>query len=66
MARLLAFEGYFVTEAADALALLQAVRVPPQDCDETFDLIVTDVRMPGLTGLDALAKLRKRAVTPLR
>ena len=59
MARLLAFEGYFVTEAGDALAMLDAVQVSHHGCDEQFDLIVTDVRMPGLTGLEALAILRQ-------
>lgn len=59
MAKLLAFEGYFVTEAEDALAMLDAVQVSGNGCEDRFDLIVTDVRMPGLTGLDALAILRQ-------
>jgi DNA-binding response OmpR family regulator len=59
MAYLLAFEGYFVTEASDAQAMLDAVRDSQGNCELHFDLIVTDVRMPGLSGLDALARLRK-------
>lgn len=59
MAQLLAFEGYLVTEAADGLTMLDAVQISGHSCEDTFDLIVTDVRMPGLTGLDALAMLRQ-------
>ena len=59
MARLLAFEGYFVTEAADASAMLDVVQTTHDGCGDPFDLIVADVRMPGLTGLDALAILRQ-------
>ena len=42
-------EGYEVTghsSASDALACL--------DQDQDFDLIITDINMPGLTGLDLL------------
>jgi len=59
MVYLLAFEGYFVTEASDAQAMLDAVRACDGNCELGFDLIVTDVRMPGLSGLDALARLRE-------
>ena len=59
IAYLLAFEGYFVTEASDAQAMLDAVRASNGNCDLAFDLIVTDVRMPGPSGLDALARLRE-------
>jgi two-component system response regulator MprA len=59
MVQLLAFEGYFVTEASNGYGLLNAVKACRDFCDDTFDLIVTDVRMPGLTGLEALARLRQ-------
>ena len=59
MVYLLAFEGYFVTEASNAQAMLDAVRASDGNSKLGFDLIVTDVRMPGLSGLDALARLRE-------
>jgi len=59
MVQTMAFEGFFVTEASDAFAMLNAVKACHEACDDTFDLIVTDVRMPGLSGLDALARLRE-------
>ena len=57
IADVLAFEGYFVTDVADATAMLRAV-VPSRDGEEAFVLIITDMRMPGSTGLEALARLR--------
>ena len=65
IARVLSFEGYFVTEACDAGSMLAAVKVSGESRGDGFDLIVTDVRMPGQTGLDALATLRQAGcVTP--
>jgi DNA-binding response OmpR family regulator len=58
IADVLAFEGYFVTDVADAPAMLRAIQESKQ-ADAVFDLIVTDVRMPGFTGLDALEYLRE-------
>ncbi len=59
MARLLAFEGYLVTEAADGQEMMQAARASDGSADCSFDLIVTDVRMPGLSGLEVLARIRE-------
>jgi DNA-binding NtrC family response regulator len=49
--------GYRVTEAKDGTALLRYVEAA-QRGQGSFDAIITDVRMPGGTGIDGLALLR--------
>jgi DNA-binding response OmpR family regulator len=54
----LEFEGYEVSAAGsvnDALAVFDA---------ETFDLVITDLKMPRVTGLDLLRALRERSAPP--
>lgn len=54
LCRRLAREGYDVTPAADGHQALSA-------CDQQeFDLIVLDIMMPGISGLDVLKTLRKQ------
>jgi len=46
--------GYDVVSVKDGAAAVRAVE------DEAFDLVFVDVRMPGMDGLAALAKMRER------
>jgi DNA-binding response OmpR family regulator len=60
MADVLCDEGYEVVEAADAFELEQAITISNSSGPaEAFDLVVTDIRMPGKSGLDALSELRR-------
>ena len=53
-------EGYEVVEAANAFELEQAIGISASSGPtEAFDLVVTDIRMPGKSGLDALSELRR-------
>jgi two-component system response regulator HydG len=46
-------EGYEVAEAADGPESIRAVEQEP------FDLILLDIRMPGMNGIEALMEIRK-------
>jgi DNA-binding response OmpR family regulator len=60
IADVLTSEGYDVVEAANALELEQAIAISASaGSTEAFDLVVTDIRMPGKSGLDALSELRR-------
>jgi len=52
--RLSGFATHVATDASEALAMLDDTRP---------DVIITDVRMPGLSGLDLLRSVRERALT---
>ena len=60
IASVLAQDGYEVLEAGDGLGLLANIESTLTVRREPADhfLVVTDVRMPGLSGLDVLAILR--------
>ncbi len=52
-------DGYQVDEAADGHQFLNALgRSPDQSERDKYRLIVTDLRMPGCSGLDVLAASR--------
>lgn len=59
MATWLEFEGYEATAAASGQAGLQ------EAIDEKFDLVVSDIMMPDMDGLELLTELRKRPDTRL-
>ncbi|ADW18609.1 two component, sigma54 specific, transcriptional regulator, Fis family [Desulfobulbus propionicus DSM 2032] len=50
---LLEKEGYQVATAADGQAALERAE------KTAFDLVITDIRMPGMSGLDLLARLKQ-------
>lgn len=50
---LLKKEGHQVTTAKDAQEALEAVKTAP------FDLVITDIRMPGMSGLELLEEIKE-------
>jgi DNA-binding response OmpR family regulator len=64
IADVLALEGFAVTEAQNAVEMEAAIALSelPAATQGPYDLVVTDVRMPGKSGLDALRTLRSRGV----
>jgi len=67
MSDVLALDGVTVTEAGDSTSMRLHMRVKAQEVypDEPYDLIVTDIQMPGESGLVSLEWLRHRGcLTP--
>ncbi len=54
----LSYEGFYVSEANDGEAGLEAV-------NDSVDLILLDVMMPKLNGMETLKKLREKWQTPV-
>lgn len=55
---ILSFEGFTVSEANDGYAGLEAI-------NDEIDLILLDVMMPRLNGMETLKKLRENWETPV-
>ena len=56
---LLASRGYTVEEAPNGQAAIERVKA------RGFDLIILDIMMPGLSGIDACAQLRQHTTAPI-
>lgn len=54
---ILRLEGHHVTTVPSADAMLRAVSSSTHG-EQPFDVVVTDVRMPGASGLDVVERLR--------
>ena len=52
-------DGYKVVEAKDGGELLERLRDAYDETGERFDIVVTDVRMPRLSGLGVLQELKR-------
>jgi DNA-binding NtrC family response regulator len=53
LARLLGRRGYEVETAADGASALEKI------ADQDFDAVLLDVLMPGMSGLEALPRIKK-------
>ncbi len=53
---ILEYEGHTVIESPDALAAIKAVG------QETFDLIISDIKMPKMDGLEFLSKVKELGI----
>jgi two-component system, OmpR family, response regulator ChvI len=56
---LLKFEGHVVVSYAEALAALRAFETRP------FDLVIADLRMPQIDGIELLRRLRQKSDVPV-
>lgn len=56
---LLTGKGYQVTEAASGEAALELWS------DEAFDLVILDIMMPGMDGVDACRRIREHSAVPI-
>lgn len=55
---LLSSEGYVLLEASNGEEVLRLL-------DDTVDLVILDVMMPGLSGFAACAEIRRRSAVPV-
>lgn len=62
MATTLRNDGYSVVEASDGAQLLELLRDALEDARRRPDILVTDIKMPHLSGLGVLQALRRAHV----
>jgi DNA-binding response OmpR family regulator len=69
MAMALRKSGYNVVECSDGIGMLTylaAFLLPAEFAREPFDLIISDIRMPGVTGMEVLeGKPKNRKFPPM-
>lgn len=53
--------GYRVAEAANGKEALEKI-IPTRDAGDPFDLVVTDIRMPVMSGMELIDALRERRI----
>lgn len=51
--------GFIVTEAADGKEALQKIK------EDSFNLIILDLMLPGISGMEVLKSVRKFSQTPI-
>lgn len=62
VAAILRDDGFEVVEARSGIELLNQLGVGDDPAEGGIDLVISDVRMPKLDGIEALAKARKAAL----
>ncbi len=58
-------EDYLISEGFDAICVSNAERLLDELQYQCFDVIVLDVMLPGMSGLDACKEIRKICDTPI-
>jgi DNA-binding response OmpR family regulator len=67
LADVLRSDGHEVSEARDGNELLEMLSGPPRGlAQEPFALVISDVRMPGMTAFDVLSRVQRALIdTPV-
>ena len=58
IATLMAIEGFVVSEASDGRELVEIVRAALREDGAAPDLLISDLVMPGLDGIEAIEQLQ--------
>lgn len=60
IATLMALEGFVVSEASDGKELVEIVRAALREDGAAPDLLISDLVMPGLDGIEAIEQLQEQ------